>query len=200
MITGLQEIHIVKNHFDTLPFPVLEELNQMLPCKGDLFDAKRWCYSRIVMLLSNHYKSVLPGQIFANCILHSDCRARCLLTKPFQRTISLESYDDEQEGMAVTLTTNAAGLVCTGVTRMGKQAADANDSMPSTLNWCYEWHCCQEAWVFTECGQDSSAEFIASKLPAPYKGFTCVVCPTDIGDCVCRKRRLTNYFNEEKVC
>ena len=72
----------------------------------------------------------------------------------------------------------AAGLVCTDVTRTGRQEGDAGNAMRSHSSWLWERHHEQDVVVHVECGPDWDPRRLFQALGETHQILSVQLCGT----------------------
>ena len=97
------------------------------------------------------------------------------------------------------LTMSAAGLVCTDITRIGKQQGDAGKAYKSQSNWMWERHMEQDDLCHVECGPDWEPACFTESLGESHEIVSLQLCGTEVGDVNTRLRRHTFAFKKGKA-
>ena len=168
----------------------------MTPNVKDHVDAKRYAHQLMKEYVSDTYKKFGDQCKYSTCILHEHRGLRCNVERNHCDKIEVDVDEEEENGL---LDMHGAGLVCKGVTRMGNQLGDADASAPATFHWVANQARRRTKVIVTECGVDMDTDVISNGLPDECNNYSCVLNATNVGDCICRERRVSTHLDQCEV-
>ena len=198
LIPSIRPRHILKNLFDRWPTAFQIDVTRMLPGKGDHAVARRYCYQRIRHKIQEMFFFAPNTCRHCECELHKHLVPRCsIFETQMANVVDLDS--DVELDTEDALICSAGGVVCKDVTRQGHQLGDCGPHITSQHAYGAERSWRLETLQFSECTEDHNPEVLAEDLPSNFKPWTTLICPTQLGDLMKKKRRYTWSINTDKV-
>ena len=197
----LASVHVTQCISERLPADIRDKVKKLTPCDNSHIDAKRFAIQEIKSVVFDCFRFRRRECKFAPCCLHAHLVPRCDLSRvpdTENNAVDVESGSDEDDtGAQPVLDFHAAGIICKGVSRMANQEADGSTHQTPTHIWEAEHSTAKHSAISTECTQDSDADMFASVLPERWHAWTCLLCPTMVGELVKRLRRWTFHLDSE---
>ena len=187
----MQPSHFHGDMVDRWPMWLWERVQQKLPDPDDMDEAKRMAYASIAEDIKQFYDTCGPEVSVAPCHMHggASCELYC-----GQFSMYIGDNHDAQGGLHVHM----AGIPCDDMTAFGHKAGSAGKTSVVHAAWSGERAYRKEDVILGECTPSWSPDATAQLLPG-HDSYSVNLCGSQIGDMVCRARKVGNFIRNETV-
>ena len=185
--------HIHSGIEERMPLADQEKVLFMLPPTECWLEAKRLQCQKVGEYVTKVFTEKTQRCLHAPCDIHgTSCPVRPLLAH------GLDSFEvDPHSDTTRDLLMNSSGIVCKDFSSYGSLEGTGGKSMMSQNVWVAERRVAGEKLCLAECVLGWNSNPAAKALRSSMRGFDAVLCPTQIGDCIHRKRRVLTLIENE---